>query len=418
LLAGRSACWVACAMSEADRKAAAKGLMKPDGIELLMVEPDPSTYRMAYDVVSNSTLWFCHHHLFDLSRRPRLDRFWAQAWDGYREFNRAFAAVVEDSAPLEATVLVQDYHLCLLPEMLYRVRPDLRIAHFTHTPFADPSMFRVLPDAAAGELLRGMSAARACGFHTRRWAEAFEGCCNDHGVEPPRTFVSPLAPDPSQLHERMSSRTYDAAKKRIDSLVGDMQVVLSVDRVELSKNLLRGLWSFDEMLRDHPEMHEKVVMLSLAYLSRQGLPEYLAYGAEVEHAAQLVNEAWSTDTWQPVVLDIADDPDRSLAALTRYDVLLVNPIRDGLNLVAKEGPLVNATDGVLALSREAGAFAELSEEALEINPFDVTGTAHVLASALSMSPAEKMRRAEGLRKLLARRDPGDWLTDQISSALG
>ena len=415
LLQGRGASWVACAMSDADRMAAADGLSKVDGIDLLLVQPDSATYRMAYDVVANSTLWFCHHHLFDLARRPRLDRFWTEAWEHYRELNQTFAAVICETAANGATVLVQDYHLSLLPGMLARQRADLRCVHFTHTPFADPSALRVLPARAARDLLGGMAAA-ACGFHTARWEAAFLACCADNDIEAPPTLVSPLSPDPEHLARRTASPRCAAAAERLDALIGNRQMVLSVDRVEPSKNLLRGFWSFDELLHRHPEVRGKVVLLSLTYPSRQNLPEYLAYSTELEHTAQRVNETWRTDDWTPVLLDVADGLDRSFAALMRYDVLLVNPLRDGLNLVAMEGPLLNTNDGVLALSREAGSFAELRDEAVEVNPFDVTGTAEVLLQALEMSPEERRRRARALRAVVVRRKPHQWLTDQIALA--
>jgi trehalose 6-phosphate synthase len=418
LLRGRAATWVSCAMSEADRSAGEQGLMRTEGIELRTVEPDPSVYRMAYDLVSNSTLWFCHHHLFDLSRRPRFDRFWADAWEGYRQLNESFVSVVSDAAAEGATVLVQDYHLCLLPKMLAGERPDLRCVHFTHTPFADPSIFRVLPDSAGYEILAGLAASAACGFHTTRWEQAFRACCADHDVGAPRTFVSPLVPDPARLAARVASRACQEAQERIETLVGDRQTVLCVDRVEPSKNLLRGLWAFDELLRSRPDLRGQVVMLALAYPSRQGLPEYLAYETEIEQTARVVNESWSTADWSPVVIDIADDSDRSFAALVRYDVLLVNPIRDGLNLVAKEGPLVNATHGVLVLSREAGSFAELGEEALGVNPIDVVAIAGALARAVDMPAAERKRRSESLRALVTRRPPVLWLEDQLAAAGG
>lgn len=416
LIRGTGATWVASAMSEADRLAAASGLMSSPGIELVTVQPDPETYRMAYDVVSNATLWFCHHHLFDLARRPRLDTRWSEAWDAYRAFNESFASVVDDAAGRGATVLVQDYHLCLVSGFLARRRPDLEIVHFTHTPFADPSLWRVLPDAVGREILAGMATATSCGFHTRRWEAAFLGCCADLGVEPGPTFVSPLAPDPHDLAERVASAACQAARAHIDDWVGDRRLVLRVDRIEPSKNLLRGFWAFDELLRGHPEWRGKVVMLALAYASRETLAEYLAYRTEVENAAGRVNDTWATDDWRPVILDVADNPDRSLAALTRYDVLLVNPLRDGLNLVAKEGPIVNTVDGVLALSREAGAFDELGDVALALNPYDVAGTADALATALAMTDDERAPRARALRAMATRRPPGDWLADLRAAA--
>jgi trehalose 6-phosphate synthase len=416
-LEGSGATWVACAMSDADRQATAEGLMTERGLHLLTVQPDLDTYRMAYDVVSNSILWFLHHHLFDLARRPRFDHHWAPAWDAYRDFNQLFAAVVDAAAAEGATVLVQDYHLCLLPGMLAEKRPDLHTVHFTHTPFASPDTLQVLPAAVAREILEGMTAASACGFHTTRWEAAFRGCCQDMGVNMGRTFVSPLTPDHDSFVERAAAPECMAAGERLEELLQGRRMVLRVDRIEPAKNLLRGFWAFDEMLRMRPDLRGEVVLLALAYPSRSTLPEYLAYGAEIEHTARRVNDTWGTEDWVPIILDVADDSGRSLAALVRYDVLLVNPLRDGLNLVAKEGPLVNATDGVLALSREAGAFAELHTEALEINPFDVTGTAEVLLRALDMAPDERARRAEALRALVTQRKPGDWLADQLAAVL-
>jgi trehalose 6-phosphate synthase len=403
-------------MSEADRQAADAGLMSQPGLELVTVRPEPDIYRMAYDVVSNSTLWFCHHHLFDLVRRPRAGGRWSEAWDAYRSLNAAFAATVAEVANDGATVLVQDYHLCLVPGLLAKERPDLKTVHFSHTPFADPNFFRVLPTGSGRELLAGMAAATACGFHTARWEAGYLGCCADMGIDPGPTFVSPLAPNRARLEARAASDACRSALARVEALVGDRRVVVRVDRVEPSKNLLRGFWAFDEFLEAHPEWHGKVVMLALCYRSRESLAEYLAYGTEVEHAVARVNDRWTTGDWCPVILDVADDPDRSFAALTRYDVLLVNAVRDGLNLVAKEGPLVNDHDGVLVLSREAGAYEELHDAALGVNPFDVAETAEALAEALTMAPAQRARRASELRDLVTRRQTGDWLADLVAAA--
>ncbi len=416
LLEGTGATWVSCAMSEADRLATAEGLMSDGGLRLITVQPDPDTYRMAYDVVSNSTLWFLHHHLFDQPRRPRLDHRWGEAFDAYRELNASFAAKIAAAAGDGARVLVQDYHLCLVPGMLARMRPDLRTVHFTHTPFADTNVLRILPDAAASDLVGSMATSTACGFHTSRWEAAYRSCTASLGIDPGRTFVSPLAPDPRVMLERASSPRCAEAGARIDDMLGGRRMVLRVDRMEPSKNLLRGFWAFDELLANRPDLRGGVVMLALAYTSRQTLPEYQAYGTETEHTVDRINETWATSDWTPIILDVADNPDRSVAALTRYDVLLVNPVRDGLNLVAKEGPIVNRTGGVLALSREAGAYEELRGPALEINPFDVAGTAVVLGAALDMDADERARRAQGVREVLARRDAGNWLADLLDAA--
>jgi trehalose 6-phosphate synthase len=424
MVEGTGARWVACALDEADRAAAAAGMMTDNGLDIELVDPDPDVYNMAYNVVSNATLWFCHHHLFDAARRPRADHRWMGAWEAYRELNELFAHKVAKVAPEGGRVLVQDYHLALMGSALARLRPDLHTVHFTHTPFADPSVLRMLPTAVATELLSGMAGFGACGFHTERWANAYLqgialfGPAGGKHREPNPTFVSPLSTDPDRLRASAAEPAVALALGRIEEQIGgaDRQVIVRVDRMELSKNLLRGFWAFEELLERQPRRRERVVFIALAYPTRQGLPEYLAYQNEVESTVARINRQWATPGWTPIVLEVEDDYHRSLAALSRYDVLLVNPVRDGLNLVAKEGPLINTQRGVLALSREAGAFEELGPAALEINPFDVAGTADVLAQALDMEEGQRAERAVELSKLIVSRRPADWLNDQLNAA--
>jgi trehalose 6-phosphate synthase len=196
--------------------------------------------------------------------------------------------------------------------------------------------------------------------------------------------------------------------------VGDRQVIVRVDRMELSKNLLRGFWAFDELLEVQPERRGRVVFVALAYPTRQGLADYLAYQNEVESTVERINQRWATPGWTPIVLAVEDDYPRSLAAMTRYDVLLVNPVRDGLNLVAKEGPLLNTRHGVLVLSREAGAIDELAGGAISLNPFDVSATAAALATALDLPADERKERSDHLRRAVLARRPADWLADQLA----
>ncbi len=416
LLEGTGAVWIAAAMDDDDRAASRQGLVEAEGLRLRLLDIDPATYRMAYDVVSNATLWFVHHGLFDLTRRPRIDRRWWQAWSAYQEVNEAFARAVADTAPPGATVLIQDFHLTLVGAHLAGTRPDLSAVHFSHTPFCDPSGLRTLPDAVAEELLSGLAAHVACGFHAERWAAAFRDCCTEVLGRPATTFVASLGPDPHDLARVARSDACRAAGSWLDDRLGDRRLVLRVDRVEPSKNLLRGFLAFDELLDRRPDLREKVVFLALVYPSREGLAEYLAYRTEVETMAERVNQARGTPGWDPVVLAVSDDYPRSVAALGRYDVLLVNPIRDGLNLVAKEGPLLNATDGLLALSREAGAWPELAGGAIGLNPFDVSGTAEALALALDMEPDERRTLSAAVREAAGRRTPREWLEDQLSAA--
>jgi len=408
--------WMAAAMSDADREAAAAGTVEAEGFRFRSLAVDPDAYRMAYDVVSNATLWFLHHGLWDLARRPRFDRRWREAWDAYRSVNHTFARAVIDEAPADAIVLVQDYHLALVGTWLAQERPDLRVVHFSHIPFCDPDAIRILPDDVAGELLAGMASHRSCGFHARRWAHNFEACCQELWGWTPATFVSSLAPDHDDIDAVAESAECVAQGELLDEALAGRRLILRVDRIELSKNLLRGFFAYEELLRTNPEWRGHVVFAAFVYPSREGLPEYLAYRQEVETLAARINNQWGVPGWTPVMLDMSDNFPRSVAALRRYDVLLVNPVRDGLNLVAKEGPLLNERRGVLALSREAGAWEELGGVALEVNPFDVAGTADVLAAGLAMEEPDRSAHAAELRKLAGARSPRDWFDDQLAAA--
>jgi trehalose 6-phosphate synthase len=416
LLRDSGASWMAAAITDADRAAAAAGTVHAEGFRFRSLAVDPDAYRMSYDVVSNGTLWFLHHNLWDLARRPRFDRRWREAWDAYRAVNHTFARAIIDEAPPDAIVLVQDYHFALVGTWLAQERPDLRAVHFTHIPFCDPTAIRILPDDVAGELLAGMASHASCGFHARRWAQNFEACCRDLWGWNPSTFVSSLAPDHDDIAAVAESPESAAESATLEEAIGGRHVILRVDRIELSKNLLRGFLAYEELLRTRPEWRGRVVFVALVYPSREGLPEYLAYRQEVETLAARVNAQWGVPGWTPILLDTSDNFPRSVAALRRYDLLLVNPVRDGLNLVAKEGPVLNERDGVLALSREAGVWEELGGMALEVNPFDVAGTAEVLAAGLAMDQADRVTHAAALRKLATSRTPRDWFDDQLAVA--
>jgi trehalose 6-phosphate synthase len=416
LVVGTDATWLAAAITDGDRAASEAGVVEADGFRVDLLALDPETYRLAYDVVSNQVLWFAHHGLWDLPREPVFDVTWPDAWQAYRTVNHAFADAVAEIAPEGAAVLIQDYHLALVAQRLHEIRPELVCVHFSHTPFAPPVWLEALPDAAVDELLRGMAAHRACGFHTQRWADDFAASCRDLAGLAPTTFVSPLASDPDDLRAAAASPACAASLAALDDVVGDRAVIGRVDRVELSKNQLRGFLSYGDLLERHPEHRGRVVFVAGAYPSREGVPGYAAYRDAIEQVVADINERFGTADWVPVVLDVDDDFPRSVALMRRADVLLVNPIRDGLNLVASEGALVSDREVVLALSPEAGAWERLHTAALRVPPFDVAGTADVLHEALTMPADERSRRFAILRTLAEARTPRDWLADQLAAA--
>lgn len=408
---------MAAAMSDGDRVAATRGAVEAHGLRARLVDIAPETYRLAYDVVSNQTLWYVHHGLYDLPSQPVFTTEFRRAWNAYRELNTAFAETLAAEAPPSAVVLVQDYHLTLVGRTLTKARPDITAVHFSHTPFAPPVWLRVLPQQVAGELLDGLTAYQACGFHTQRWANDFLDSCRElSAAPPPPTFVSPLPSDPDDVRSSAMSPACEEAMADIRKLVGDRAVIARVDRIELSKNIVRGFLAFDDLLERHPEWRERVVFYASVYPSRTGVPAYQQYQAEVEVTVERVNRRWATGSWTPVICDTDDDYPRSVALLRRADALLVNPIRDGLNLVAKEGAIVNERDAVLCLSPEAGVWSELGEVALPVDPYDVSGTADVLVSALTMPADARREHAAQLRTLAERRRPADWLADQLAAA--
>jgi trehalose 6-phosphate synthase len=408
--------WVAAAMTDTDRDVATNGVVDVEGFRIRLVSVDATTYREAYDVVCNANLWFVHHGLFDDSHHQVDDDSFARAWSSYRTFNAAMADAVAADAPRGAVVLVQDYHLTLVALYLADRRPDLRCVHFSHTPFTGPHGLRHLPDDAADEMLRGLAAHVACGFHTRRWADRFEACCADRGVRPPTTFVAPLGPDPDELRTTAHSAAVTEAARTVAAIAGDRQLIVRVDRIEPSKNIVRGFEAFDRLLGEYPQWRGQVTFAAFVYPSRETLPEYVTYRHEVEAAVAAINDRWGTDGWVPVVANLSDDYPTSVAALGAYDVLLVNPVRDGLNLVAKEGPLVNTHHGVLVLSREAGAADELGEAAIVVDPVDVAATAAALHDALVMDPHQRTERAERLRVLAGTHTPRTWFDAQLTAA--
>ncbi|MCU1354302.1 MAG: alpha,alpha-trehalose-phosphate synthase [Acidimicrobiales bacterium] len=422
ILRGTDAVWIAAAMSPADREATAEGVVTADGFRVRLLGFDDVTWHAHYNEVCNEALWFAHHGLWDRVREPAWPPGWATThpWPAHRAVNEAFAEAVATEAPRDAVVLVQDYHLCLLAPVLRRRRPDLALVHFAHTPFAPPMWLEMLPRAARTELMAGLAAHHACGFHTQAWADDFGASLDASGVlgpddRRPHVFVAPLGPDAGDLRAVAESEACAAAYAELDDAVGDRQLITRVDRIELSKNLLRGFDAYEALIED-PAFRGRVVFGAFAYPSRQGVAAYDRYARDVRRRVEEINTRFATATWTPIIYDETDDFPRSIAALRRADVLLVNPIRDGLNLVAKEGAVVNERDAVLVLSTEAGAWAELRDVAYSIDPFDVGDTAAQLAAALTADAAERRDRAARWKAASLARTPVDWLADQVRAA--
>ncbi|GAA1449310.1 trehalose-6-phosphate synthase [Nocardiopsis tropica] len=428
--------WVCAALSDADRRAAeeAPGARLDrahdlGGMRVHMLDIPERTFQGAYTGVANSTLWFVQHMLYDIPNKPSFGSDFRRRWDDYTAYNNAFAEALVTGAADGARVAVQDYHLALVPRILRTRRPDLRIAHFSHTPWAPPEYFRMLPGHVARELLEGMLGADRLGFLSPRWADAFLRCCAEilraevdfarrtveYGGRLVGVGVHALGADEEGLRASAAEPAVAARRATLREAVGDTRLIVRVDRTELSKNIVRGLEAYRELLTSHPEWRGRVTHLAFAYPSRGDVPEYREYTDAVLRTAKEINEEFATPEWTPLVLEVNDDYPRSLASFQMADVLLVNPTRDGMNLVAKEGPVLSERDAVLVLSREAGAADELGRHALLVNPYDTLETAEALHRALSMPEDERRKRREGLAEAAVALPPRRWFQDQLRS---
>ncbi len=437
LLSHHDVTWVASAMSEEDRAVAAEWNgsfveQTADGAAYRqrLVPHDPAVYERFYNLFANPTLWFVQHYLWGLGSAPDFGPRLHEAWsDGYVPANEAFAAATLEELEREpdAAVLFHDYHLYLAPRLVREARPDVVTSHFIHVPWPEPDYWHALPKELRVAIHEGLLANDVVGFHTERWLRAFllsverllgarvdagRGVVEHRGRQT-RVIAKPIGVDPAEF-DRL--REDPVVLEREATLVAARpeQLVLRVDRTDPSKNVVRGFQAFTLVLERHPELHGKVGMVALLSPSRQDIPEYAEYAASIAAAAREVNERFATDGWKPVELDVADDFPRSIAGYKQFDVLFVNPVFDGLNLVAKEAFLVNDRDGVLVLSENAGVHEELGEWAVTVNPIDVSGQADAIYTALTMEAQERQRRAEAIRKHVRRHDIREWIDAQLA----
>jgi trehalose 6-phosphate synthase len=397
-------------------------------IRYLDIEPD--VYDAYYNHISNRVLWFMHHYLWDTVRSPSFADRVREAWGHYVDVNRRFATALAEEgerSAVEPAYLVQDYHLALVPRFLRELRPEALIAHFSHTSMAGPTYFRMLPDEMHELLLDGMLGADVLGFHSPQWAENFllsarwrRGARVDLGRFRIRVDgravvarVHPISVDGVAMREAGASEPVREERRWLSRWKGDTRLILRVDRLELTKNIVRGFQAYELLLRRDPALRGRVRFLALLSPSRTDVPQYVQYAEECLAEAQRINDDLGDDDWTPIELRVKDDYVGALAAYGIYDVLFVNPVIDGMNLVAMEGPLMNRRHGVLVLSRNAGAYGRLGRYAVGVNPFDVREMADALAAALEMPVDERSRRARGLSRLVLSNPPARWVNAQL-----
>jgi trehalose 6-phosphate synthase len=438
LASHRDAVWIASAMTDRDVEVAeerggeAFEIDAPEGgrFKVRFVASDPEAYDRFYNIFANPMLWFIQHYLWDQSNAPDIRRHEIEAFEfGYNVVNEDLAEVVleEIEGQDEPVVMVHDYQLYTLPGMVRKARPDAFLHHFVHIPWTQSDAWRVLPKRIRDEIYNGLLANDIIGFHTRSYRRNFLQCCHDlldcevdmeRGVvwHDDREVWVRAYPLPIDYRATQAVARRPRVRDFEEKLLRRRREfsILRVDRADLSKNVLRGFTGFDIFLEQHPEFVERITFTAQLMPSRTDVPEYAEYLERIEALVAVVNHRHGTTDWMPIDLKLRDDLDEAVAAYKHYDVMMVNAMFDGMNLVAKEGPLVNERNGVSILSENTGAHEELGEFALSVNPFDVQELADSIYAALTMSAGSRARRAGGLKEIVMSRDPGDWIDEQIA----
>jgi trehalose 6-phosphate synthase len=407
------------------------------------VDVDADRHAMFYAEIANPLLWFVQHGLYGLAVAPDITAATHRAFDeGYIAVNQQFADAVADevhSRDGRAIVLVQDYHFYLVGGQVRERCPDAVMSHFVHIPWPSPDGWRVLPPTMRDRLLNGLLGCDVVAFHTSRFARNFLDCAQELlGLDVDYRSGTIEVPGAQQSRPRVvRARSYpisvdvDAVEKLAASeeaaahrsalvdrhLTDDKQLVVRVDRTDPSKNIVRGFRAFDRLLEAHPELLGRVTFLASLMPSRQDVPEYAEYLAQVGAVVAEVNARHNSEGWQAIDLRLQEDLAFAVAAYQLADVLVVNAVNDGMNLVAKEAVLVNQRDGVLLLSENTGAHEELGPHALTLHPFDIEQQAQAMHSALTMDQAERRRMMSGAADVVRANDVEKWLSTQLADLL-
>jgi len=432
--------WIASAQTEEDRHWGS-GAVQLDSsgkaIDVQFISPEAGVYESYYNGIANPLLWFLQHSMLDISHTPTINRTTWQDWnDGYVAMNMLFAEVIAKqvrASQRPALVMLQDYHLYLAPRYLRESlgeKVEYTLMHFIHVPWPGAEDWGLLPSKMRLAILEGLCAVDLLGFQTREDSLNFLRTCESFL---PRAFVKfkrghiwyrnhmtyvkdfPISVDVEALGKLADSAEVDEYRRAFDEEYKGRQLIVRIDRIEPSKNIVRGFQAFDELLELHPEHCENVQFLALLVPSRMEVDKYQDYLSELMGMAGKINVNYSHSEWEPIRILTGENYPRAVAAMGVYDVLLVNSLADGMNLVAKEGPVVNRRNGVLILSERTGAYQQLGPGALTIPPLDVYATAEAIHQALTMPVQERQERAERLHRLVEQEDIVNWLCQQLET---
>ncbi len=418
--AGSKSLWVGWSGLDAHASPSARKSLQTQLAARRLVEVPLSDDEVAifYEHIANGVLWPLFHD--QLEKLPNV----IEGWDTYEAVNARFADMIAACARPGDTIWIHDFHLMRVPALLRERLPRVRIGFFLHVPFPNPEIFFAL--ARRQWLVEGMLGADLVGFHTRRYRGHFTAALRRLlGIEMQNDAVEyagrrvklgifPMGVDGASFASRAADQKVVAETARLQSDRG-IAVLVGIDRLDYSKGLPRRLLAFERLFVTHPEWLERIRLVQVAVPSREGLAAYRSVRRTVEELVGRINGRFGTHRWTPIRYINRSVSDTILSALYRAaDVLLVTPLRDGMNLVAKEFVATRTDgDGVLVLSEFAGAADEL-KRAVIVNPYDVDGMAEAFHAALQMPVAERRERMQALRTHVMSHDVADWSRDFLA----
>ena len=435
--------WVASAMGEGDRVVSENGqgphIKSPlpgHEINLRYVVTPRRVYHKYYNILCNPLLWFLQHYMWNPPYNPNVDAAVHDAWEsGYIPVNQAFAnAVISEAQALEQAPIVigHDYHLYLMPEFVRKEVPEAVIQHFVHIPWPTPQYWHMIPDYIIRRICESLCTTDLLGFQTigdvRCFLDTVEEFVPDVTVDRTSHTVArngrttsvkvyPISINVEEVQRIANTPRALDYENRLSADTGDVTIV-RIDRAEPNKNIVRGFRAYELMLTRYPELKGKVKFLAFLVPSRTHIRQYQRYMDEIQQVIQQINNNHGTDDWQPIVPFIENNYTQAIAGMKLYDVLLVNTIIEGMNLVAKEGPVVNKRDGVLVLSHSSGVYQQLSDGAISVSPTDIEGTMEALHQAITMSAEDRKARAARMLTSVCREDINHWLYQQMNDISG
>ena len=434
--------WISSALGEADRRATS-----PDGSpkiphpeakfsgSIRFVKPSRRVYHKFYNIICNPLLWFLHHYMWNTPYSPNVDSTVYDAWvSGYRQVNQSFVTeILEeiDSSSKPTLVMLHDYHLYLCAGLLREARPDVLIQHYIHVPWPESRYWYLLPVTIVREICYSLCKADIVGFHTMADSRYFLSTISlldlDADIDWDNQIVVmdghkctikvyPMGINPDEVVKISESRRVREHQRALIDSATDISVV-RIDRAEPSKNIVRSLKAFEILLKDRKDLQEHVTFWAFIVPSRSHIRQYQRYLEEIRQEINRINTAYRTDIWTPVVAFIENNYLQAVAAMTFYDVLLVNTISEGTNLIAQEGPLVNAKNGAMVLSNTSGVYPHLKDGVIGISAADLQGTADAMGKAIELPSEDRRLKQRVLREAIGRISLANWLSKQFDDLL-